>query len=185
VRGGSGTRRQAILAGALDVLSAEPTASMQRVAQASGLHRATLYRHFPSRESLEAALLQRALDDAEVAIVGARPAEGPALEALHRVVAAIAEVGDRYRVVSHTPGTDPALRAREEEVGAPLLALLERGVSEGALRDDLPVRWGAEVLVALVLTALRAARAGEQDVPDVASLVCSTFVHGMGAGPAR
>jgi AcrR family transcriptional regulator len=157
---------------------------MQRVAEASGLHRATLYRHFPSRESLEAALLQRALDDAEVAIVRARPAEGPAPEALQRVVAAIAEVGDRYRVVSHTPGTDPALRAREEEVGAPLLALLERGVTEGALRGDLPVRWGAEVLVGLVLTALRVTHAGELDVPDVASLVCSTFVDGMGAGSA-
>lgn len=160
---------------------------MQRVAEASGLHRATLYRHFPSRERLESALLQQALDDAEVAIARARPAEGSAREALQRVVAAMAEVGDRYRVVSHTPGTDPALRAREEEVGAPLLALLQRGIDEGALRPDVGVRWAAEVLVGLVLTALRRSREGDLEATGVVPLVCSTFLDGMGmraaAGP--
>jgi len=52
---------------------------MADIAAAAGVHRATLYRHFPEREDLIAALKRRAMEEAADAIDAARPEEGPAL----------------------------------------------------------------------------------------------------------
>src|SRR3979411_3399359 len=44
--------RDAILAAALEALTASPDASLNAIAKRAGVANATLYRHFPTRESL-------------------------------------------------------------------------------------------------------------------------------------
>ena len=51
--------RQRILNAAASVYARNPKASMRAVADAAGVGRSTLFRHFPSREDLEGALKQR------------------------------------------------------------------------------------------------------------------------------
>ena len=66
------------------------------------------------------------------------PERGKATDAIARVVDALLVVGDRYRILSEERRGYPELREQEEAVGAPLIALVERGQRNGELRDDLP-----------------------------------------------
>jgi len=166
---------------AILLLATEPEASMERVAQAAGVGRATVYRHFASREHLVRAIHDRALQDARDAVLQTRPEEGPADEALERVVAAILRVGDRYRLLRQVPPGDTELQARAEEVGVPMIQLIERGQKDGEFRTDLPARWQAASLGALTVAALSAMIHGEMRERDAAKVVCTTFVQGAAA----
>ncbi|MEV4256927.1 helix-turn-helix domain-containing protein, partial [Spirillospora sp. NPDC049652] len=57
---GSMRSTEEILGAATRHLNAEPTASMAQLAEAAGVSRATLHRHFASREDLLRALGERA-----------------------------------------------------------------------------------------------------------------------------
>ncbi len=89
-----------IIEAATEVLAADPTANMTEIARASGLVRATLYRHFPTREHLLVAICRDALTRTEQAIIEAAPESGPAPAALARVIDGLALIGDRYRVIT-------------------------------------------------------------------------------------
>jgi AcrR family transcriptional regulator len=66
--------------------------NIQRVATAAGVSRSTLYRHFPTRASLEEALREEALRGVVEAIVSIAAEERPPIAVLRRLVAALAEM---------------------------------------------------------------------------------------------
>lgn len=168
-----------IIEAATVVLAANPGASMAEIAEASGLVRATLYRHFPTRDDLLRAMYGAALDEALQAIISVEPERGKTADALARVVDALLVVGDRYRILSEERRRYPELREREEEVGAPLIALIDRGQKDGELRDDMPLRWLVAALGSLVNEALRAVGRGDIDRADAGTLVTCTFLESM------
>lgn len=172
---------RAIIDAAIVLLAAEPDASMERVAAAAGVGRATVYRHFASRDHLVRAILDRALQDARDAVVNSQPDEGTALEALTRAVERLLKVADRYRLVRSIAPHDSELRQRAEEVGAPLIAIIERGQREGAFRRDLPARWGAAALGALMQAVTVQLIDGAVREKDAARLLVTTLVDGIGA----
>jgi TetR/AcrR family transcriptional regulator, mexCD-oprJ operon repressor len=172
-----------IIEAATALLAVNPGASMADIAEASGLVRATLYRHFPTRDDLLRAMYSAALDDALQAILSVNPDEGSATDAIARVVDALLVVGDRYRILSEERRRYPELRGQEEDVGAPLLALLERGQRDGELRDDVPLRWLAAALGSLINEALRAVMRGDIDRSEAGKLVTRTFLEPLRADP--
>ena len=152
---------------------------MAEIAEASGLVRATLYRHFPTRDDLIRAMYSAALDDALQAILSVDPEQGKATDAIARVVDALLVVGDRYRILSEERRGYPELREKEESVGAPLIALVERGQRDGELRDDMPLRWIVAALGSLVNEALRAVGREDIDRAEAGTLVTRTFLESM------
>src|SRR6266702_4715438 len=138
----------AILDAAAHALSERGTSTnMADVAAAAGVSRATLYRYYPDREALLAALASHALADA-----AARLARAPVEEAIERIVRALTAVGDRYAVlVREQVRSDPG--EIERLVAAPMRAVFARGLESGLFRQDLP----AEVLLELFGGALLAA----------------------------
>lgn len=69
-----------VLAAALDVFSADPTAPMSAVARSAGVGQATLYRRYPAKEALLIAVarhsLQSITDQAESALGATKPWDG-------------------------------------------------------------------------------------------------------------
>ena len=53
---------QAIRQAALEALASDPDASMAEIARRAGVVRATIYAHFPTRESLLDAVMEHAVD---------------------------------------------------------------------------------------------------------------------------
>jgi AcrR family transcriptional regulator len=172
---------RAIIDAAIVLLAAEPDASMERVAAAAGVGRATVYRHFASREHLVRAILDRALQDAREAVIGSNPDEGTALEALTRAVDSLLKVADRYRLVRSVSPHDAELRQRAEEVGAPLVAIVMRGQREGVFRKDVGARWVAAALGALMQAVTVALIDGEVRDKDASRLLVTTLVDGVAA----
>jgi AcrR family transcriptional regulator len=168
-----------IIESATGLLAVNPGASMAEIAEASGLVRATLYRHFPTRDDLIRAMYSAALDDALKAILSVDPEQGKATDAIARVVDALLVVGDRYRILSEQRRGYPELREKEQSVGAPLIALVERGQRSGELRDDMPLRWMVAALGSLVNEALRAVGRADIDRAEAGTLVTQSFLESM------
>ena len=150
---------------AIRLWAEQPSAGVADVAAAAGVGRATLYRHFPTRESLLEAIRTQGLTDGEAAMETCRLDEGPAMEALSRLLAAWLELGDRYRVVVANPSKPDNLdaRTREERLGAAMHMLILRGQTEGEFSQDVPPMWGASAVGALLVAAIRGV--GEGRIP--------------------
>src|SRR5437764_5414581 len=77
-----------ILTAALEALAGDPDASMAEIARGAGVVRATIYAHFPTRESLLDAVMEHAVSQVAQAMREAEPERGTAKEALERVLLA-------------------------------------------------------------------------------------------------
>jgi AcrR family transcriptional regulator len=143
--------RDAILAAALEALTASPDASLNAIAKRAGVANATLYRHFPSREQLVLATYQhevQGLVDSAVSLLNERAP----IDALRIWVERLA----RYAVTKHgladalrkatSPGSDLSSSDTYDAIVAALDRLLQANVSAGTLRPGLDAH---DVILAL------------------------------------
>src|SRR3954454_22695882 len=73
---------------ALEALAGDPDVSMAEIARRAGVVRATIYMHFPTRESLLDAVMEHATAQVADATRQATPDRGEPNEALERVLLA-------------------------------------------------------------------------------------------------
>jgi AcrR family transcriptional regulator len=171
---------RAIVRAATQVLGQDPHASMLEIATASGLGRATVYRHFPSREELVLAIRKESSDACEAMITDCRLHEGPASEALSRLVKGFIHIGDRYGVIAHTyAGMEPNTREREEEVTRPILELMERGQREGEFRTDVSARFLRSAILDMAAVAVREITEGSIAAEEAPDLLTSILSNGI------
>jgi AcrR family transcriptional regulator len=162
-----------VLESASAVLSRNPSASVEQVAAASGVHRSTVYRRFPTREVLVQALLERALGEVSALIRRAsvgQPDEGKLAQMCDGMVL----LGERYAfLLMHYRiadlGPDP--------VG--LNKLMRRYQRAGVVRGDVSAAWLASVFIA-VGTALFDGSELDQHAPE---LFLKTFLEGARPSP--
>ena len=173
--------RGAILDAAIDVLAVAPSASLAEVATRAGLGRATLYRHFESREALSAAIREEALARAGAALAGARLEDLQVRDGVRQAAAALIPLGMRFRILlAEGADSEPEFLAAREQVLQPLSALISRGIAEGVIRSTANPAWVAMVLAGLLVNAVRAADAGVIGVDEAPDLVCATLFEGLG-----
>jgi TetR/AcrR family transcriptional regulator, mexCD-oprJ operon repressor len=172
----------AILDAAASVIAARgESASMNEVAAAAGVARATLYRYFPSRQALLDELAALAVADAEERLVAARLEEVATDEGVTRVVRALIEVGDAFIVLARER-VQPDAEQFERSVSQPLRRLVERAQAGGDLRDDFPSTWLADALVSLVVSVVRSRPATGRE--DTIARITTLFLDGARQRPA-
>ena len=139
--------------------------------------RATVYRHFPSRQALLDRLAERAVQDASDRLVAARLDEVPPRDAVKRAIRALVEAGDYVTVLAGArAGSDTDGLA--EAMATPLVRMIQRGQSDGSLRPDLPADWIADSLVGIVLAILSSPR--KQGRENTVDSVVALFLDGAG-----
>lgn len=161
------------------VLAERPGASMAQIADACGLVRATLYRHFASREHLIRAIQAQAMEAAARALADAGLDGDGGGRSLRRAIAALVGVGDRYRLLAREAALDPGMLQRQPEVAGRLLELVRNAQRAGELRDDLPPEWMVQALAALLTLALRGMADQGLSREEAAERVAATLLDGV------
>jgi len=170
-----------ILESAARLLVVDRGASLGRIADAAGVGRTTLHRHFRSREALIRAIAMDAVEECEVAIREARLEEGSAREATGRLFEALIPVGERYHflLAEAQLDEDPALSEAEERISGPIRDLIERGKEDGTFRADVPTAWALNAMGALLFAAWEGVRDGELAPRETPVLVTETLFSGL------
>jgi TetR/AcrR family transcriptional regulator, mexCD-oprJ operon repressor len=171
----------AILEAAAHVLAGRgEQASMNDVALAAGVARATVYRYFPNRQSLLEALAELAVRDAAERLASARIDEVSAEEGIRRAVRALVDVGDHFVVLARER-IRPDGEQFERGIAAPLRHLFERGASSGEIRKDIPSSWLTSSLVGPFARALPTTPALGKE--DKVAAIAGLFLDGVRSEP--
>jgi AcrR family transcriptional regulator len=174
----------AILDATERLLARHAPVSMAAVASEAGVSRPTLYAHHKALPDLIEAAVVRAVEETLAAVEGAGIDDGPAGEALDRMIAASwAKLG----TLGHfADAAAEHLTARwVQRTHAPLMArltgLVERGQRERAFRTDLPADWLVPAFFALVHAADELARERRLTRADALAML-TTSVHDLFGG---
>lgn len=169
---------------AIRLWAENPSAGVAEVATAAGVGRATLYRHFPTRESLLEAIRSQGLTDGERAAERCSLSEGTATDAMGRLLGAWLELGDRYRVVVVNPSRPDQIevRAQEERLGAAIHQVVERGQAEGEFSTSLPPHWGMSAVGSLLVAMIVAVGEGRIPRESAHALLIETVTGALRPG---
>jgi AcrR family transcriptional regulator len=176
---------QAIREAALEALASDPDASMAEIARRAGVVRATIYAHFPTRESLLDAVMEHAVAEVAEAAAGAEPTRGEPREALERVLGATWRKLSNFHAllaINTARLSATELHRRHLPVMTHFVPLIERGQKSGVFRSDVPVSWHLAVIRALVHTASAELQSGRLSEGDVEQTMVTTVLAAMG-GP--
>ena len=178
----------AILDAALEALASDPDSSMSEIARRAGVVRATIYVHFPTRESLLDAVMEYATGQVVEAMRSAEPHRGEPVEALERVLRATwRQLAQFHGLLALNTARLSAeeLHRRHVPMLDPLEPLIERGQKQGAFRTDLPVSWQLAVIRAIVHTASREIQGGRIAESRVEAVMISTILGAIGGNSSR
>ncbi|ONI80799.1 hypothetical protein ALI22I_42490 [Saccharothrix sp. ALI-22-I] len=173
---------EAILDAALDCFSEQPDVSMTAIAQAAGVSRVTLYTHFPSREELLARVLDRAVSSAAVVLDAEALDDGPAVEALSRLIRSAWHILAGYRNLMTAAGavfSARQVRGYHKVVLQRVERLIARGRDEGSFRTDLPQAWLVTVFYSLIHVAADEVGAGRLKQRDAANVLEATVLGAL------
>jgi AcrR family transcriptional regulator len=160
------------------------SAKLDTIAEAAGVSRATLYRHFSSREELFAALVDAAYGEVVKRVRDADIDRVPFTEGLARVARAAALTSTQYVVLSRelvvARPNDP-----DDVYERTMRRLFERGKKEGVLRRELTTTWLREVFRGLVVTVAHVAAIEGLGTEQMAALIVEQFLSGSSAQSGR
>jgi TetR/AcrR family transcriptional repressor of mexCD-oprJ operon len=174
----------AILDGAARIFAIQgEQASMNDVAAAAGVARATVYRYFPNREALLDELASAAVSDVDARLASARIDEVAPEEGIARAVRALVDVGDSFVLLARgRRRSDP--ERFERKLTEPLRRLFERGQAAGDLRDDIASARLTGSLIGLIVGVLTSTPSLGRE--DMTATITGLFLDGARArGPRR
>jgi AcrR family transcriptional regulator len=168
--------RRTVLDAAVALLAQRPQATMQEVADASGLGRTTVYRHFPKRQDLIDALFDEVLREAAHTMEEAVKEPGSARKLLCDIGERIIAIGDRFAFLdAHPELRERALQGAGSSDADPLASYLAAAQRRGEIRDDLPVAWMLTSLRGLAIVAMVERQAGRMSTEEAGSYVGETL----------
>jgi AcrR family transcriptional regulator len=172
-----------IVNAALEALASDPDVSMAEIARRAGVVRATVYMHFPTRESLLDAVMEHATGLVADAIRQAEPDRGEPKEALERVLRATwQQLGQFHGVLGINISRLSAkeLHRRHLPMTTQFIPLLERGQAEGVFRSDVSATWLIAVVRAIVHVASTELQAGRLSRDEVEQTMLTTALNAIG-----
>lgn len=172
-----------ILDAAVSCLSRSADASVSHIAQAAGVGRVTVYGHFPSREAIVEAALQRVLAKGDE-VLGGIDLSGDPRSALQALIESswmlIGQAGAIVEAAQAALGP-----ARVEELHAKQAQrvddVIRRGQAEGVFRDDLPPTWVSSVLHQVLKGAAVDVLQGQVKADDASRYITKTILSAFSA----
>ncbi|OII66695.1 MULTISPECIES: TetR/AcrR family transcriptional regulator [unclassified Streptomyces] len=172
--------RDRVLRTAAALLSRKSTATMDEVARAAGIGRATLHRHFAGRDALVRALEELGIQEFEAALDAAALDEGSAEDALRRLVTGVEPVAGllSFLVTENQLFEGDQVNEGWARLDARVSALFRRGQERGEFRIDLTPAWLTEALYGLVGTCAWAVQDGRVAAKDFQYMIVELLLGG-------
>ncbi len=173
--------REQVLREAAALLTRKATASMDEIAKAAGVSRATLHRYFPGRDALVRALGALGVEQLEERLDAARIEEGDPVEAVRRLIGEAMPVSG---FLAFLYGENQLYDVAEIDEGwgridERVSALFRRGQEQGLFRYDLSPAWLCEALYALIAASGWCVQDGKVASRDSARMVGELLLGGM------
>ncbi|NNN32402.1 TetR/AcrR family transcriptional regulator [Streptomyces sp. S3(2020)] len=172
--------RDHVLRSAAALLTRKSTATMDEVAKAAGISRATLHRHVAGRDALVRALEALSIAECEAALDAARPDEGPASDAVSRLVR---EIEPAAALLAFLYTENQLFEGEEQNAGwaridERIAALFKRGQTAGEFRIDLTPTWLTEALYGLLASGAWAVSEGRAARNDFHHMIVELLLGG-------
>jgi AcrR family transcriptional regulator len=172
--------RQAILDAAGRVLGRKPDAAMTDIAEEARVGRATLYRHFPTRDHLVRGVQDAGVTELLDALAAADLETLPADRALARIANVFLRTGAKYAAVVSLDDEHKEHPPHDRAI-EPVRKVIARGIANGELRGDLPDTALFEMYDALIGRALVLAVTAKLTPEQAADAVVEVFLRGATA----
>ena len=172
--------RDHVLRSAAALLTRKSTSTMDEVAKAAGISRATLHRQFAGRDALVRALEALGIAECESALDAARLDEGPAADAVRRLVRAIEPAAG---LLAFLYSENQLFEGEQQNTGwnridQRIAALFRRGQSSGEFRIDLTPVWLTEALYGLLASGAWAVQEGRVAANDFTHMIVELLLGG-------
>jgi AcrR family transcriptional regulator len=171
--------RAAVVEAALALFGERPEATMADVAAAAGVGRVTLYAHFPSRQALLEAVVDRAVAEAVARPADAVAPDASAGEAIRALVRSswrtLHRFGRLSAMVQREMGPE-RLRDRHRAILDEVDDLVARGQADGSFRADLPRTWLVTTIYSLLHAAAEEVDAGRLEPEAAADVLEATLL---------
>ncbi|MFC8144164.1 TetR/AcrR family transcriptional regulator [Streptomyces paradoxus] len=169
-----------VLRAAAALLTRKSTATMDEVAKAAGISRATLHRHFAGRDALVRALESLGIAECVAALEAARLDEGSASDAVRRLVGAVEPAAG---LLAFLYGENQLFEGEEQNAGWALIddrisALFRRGQLSGEFRIDLTPAWLTEALYGLMASGAWLVQSGKGAPKDFQYMIVELLLGG-------
>ncbi|BHH82234.1 TetR/AcrR family transcriptional regulator [Desulforhopalus sp. 52FAK] len=173
--------REKVLNLAMNVLAKNPKASLNEIAEAAEVGRATIFRHFKSRKDLISELIVEADTKLETAIQPILEKNLNARDTLEEFVKVLVPLGASFhflnsnQIYAEDSGIDDLYRNQLMR----LHELSKRLKAENVVSSEVPLAWVAAVLDNLIYTAWETVLKGDIAPNDAPDLVLSSFLYGF------
>lgn len=172
--------RQAVIDAAIRLFAVQSQVSVQEIADASGVSRTTVYRHFPSRDDLFEAMFARSVEFSQERTSAVLSDSRPPEENLRDLASAMVDFGLEFKfLLSNVAAGKPALQDGRESVRSPVRTYMEGARARGELRSDFPLHWMMSVGQSLMIVALEDLVAGHTNVEQAKDLLAKTLVSAL------
>ncbi|WP_246259573.1 TetR/AcrR family transcriptional regulator [Streptomyces typhae] len=172
--------RDQVLRRAAAQLTRKGSSTMDEVARAARISRATLHRHFAGRDALIRALEELGIQECEAAMGAARLGEDSAQDALRRLIREIEPAAGllAFLVTENQLFEGDAQHEGWARLDVRIAELFRRGQESGEFRIDLSAAWLTEALYGLVGSGAWAVLDGRVAAKDISYMIAELLIGG-------
>ena len=168
-----------ILAAAARALRSDESASMEVIAGEAGVSRATVHRHFATRDLLVSAALDWASREVEQVFASAGREHAPLVVRLYEVTRALLATKSALEAILHSQSGGQRV-SEESGVFNSARGLMATLRESGLLSEHVGDRWATHVDLGLLRLAAQEGLGGEEELDRLTSEVLDTFLGGVG-----
>lgn len=169
----------AIIEAGIRTLISNPAASMSDIAAAAGVGRATLYRHFDSKEVLIQHLAVICLREINSATESISHLKG--CSALEATIDAVMPIADRFRFLTSLWGmffesekVNQIIEMQHKEI----YEMVNDAKRKGEINESLPTKWIASIFDGTLAVAWELLESGDVTPNEAAEYAKQTFFNG-------
>jgi len=172
---------QAIIEASIQTLLRNPTASMSDIATAARVGRATLYRHFESREALIEKLILVSVNEIRTASAPIQHLKGRT--AIETYIELKMPLADRFHFLTslwNDSVDGDAVKQVERQLISELATLVNQAKEEGDINLALPTTWIVSFYESTIMSAWWLIASGDITIDEAIRYTKQSFFNGCG-----